>query len=178
MPVTSGLFALSLECLGNFDYGRRDKYFTFGEKKFLSRFRQSLAAGKRDPARREQTRRFEKFVIQDVELLHDLRNAFYGHSLMHLQKDRVKLAESLRRWYIREGFSSSFAQRSFPVARLENSLTSEFWPLYKIGLRTSRLFLGLAYRCTSMPFASHDFAILGDLPTTARTSTPAQSPQV
>jgi hypothetical protein len=163
MPISLGLFCLSLECLGNLEFGTRDKYFTFGERRFVPLLRRALVREKRRETTRERTRRFEKFVLEDIELMNKLRNAFYGHSLLHLKKDRGEIALALRRWYLREGFTPAFAKRSFRVARIEHAMTREFWSLYKLALRVSRLFLFIATRAKPVPYASHDFRILGDL---------------
>src|SRR4051812_47611012 len=91
MPLSLGLFALALECLGNVRYGKRDRHFTFGDNKFLNLLTARLVKPKQDPTKKDQVRAFERRLKADIDLLNALRNAFYGHSLLHLTSDRRRL---------------------------------------------------------------------------------------
>jgi hypothetical protein len=164
MPLNLGLFALSLECLGNVKYGKRDKHFTFGDKHFKNLLTKRLAPLKRrDPGRKNDIRAFEKSLERDIEFLNHLRNAFYGHSLLHLKKDRNFLVKQMREWMIRSGHSKKFARLSVQLKRLQKDVVRDSFPLYKLGLRLNRLFIFLAFGfTTSIPFATHDWRFLGD----------------
>lgn len=164
MPMNLGFYGMCLECLGNVVHGRRDKYHTLGEKRFLSLLHKRLARYKRGERTRIQAKLFQKLVVQDVELLHELRNAYYGHSLLHLPKDRKRLAGALRRWYGRHSKSKRFPQRSFRIETLEVGVRNAGPALYKLGLRLCRIFLWMMLGFSKPPpFASHDFSVLGDL---------------
>ncbi len=163
MPLTLGFFALSLECLGNVRYGKRDKHFNFGDKYFLRALTARLAKLKADPEKKQNVRAAEKRLRDDIELLMHLRNAFYGHSLLHLPKDRKRLVAELRKWARRYGYSKTFAETSFRADSLRKGLVHQNFALYKLGLRLNRLFLFFARGFSrKVPFATHDFKILGD----------------
>ena len=163
MPLNLGFFALSLECLGNVRYGKRDKHFTFGDQHFLGTLTARLAKLKADPAKKPGVRAFEKRLKADVQLLMNLRNAFYGHSLLHLQKDRSRLVTELRAWAMRYGYEPRLANVTFKPDNLKNGIVQKAWALYKLGLRLNRLFLFFALGFSrKVPFATHDFHILAD----------------
>ena len=163
MPINLGLFALSLECLGNFRYGKRDKHFTFGDRYFMNLLTARLVNLKRNPSEKVKVRAFEKRLRHDIDFLNHLRNAFYGHSLLHLAKDRHRLVVALRGWAIRYGFSKKFANTSFRAYRLNDDIVRASDGLYKLGLRLNRLFIFLALGFSAkIPFATHDFQIIGD----------------
>ncbi len=164
MPINLGLFALSLECLGNVRYGKRDKHFTFGDRHFMNLLTPRLAPIKRDPAKKLQVKAFEKRLKSDLDFLNHLRNAFYGHSLLHLAVDRRRLVDELRKWAIRSGCSKKFATLSFRYARVKDDIVRESFGLYKLGLRLNRLFIFLALGFSAkIPFATHDFQMFGDM---------------
>jgi hypothetical protein len=163
MPLNLGMFALSMECLGNARYGNSSKYSTFGERPFARMLSVRLAPLKQDPARKVDIRAFEKRLNLDIDLMHMLRNAFYGHSLLHRKPDRRKLLDALINWSMRNGHNVKFARVSFQSRRLRDDIIRESFGLYKLGLRLNRLFLFLALGFSrSIPFATHDWQILGD----------------
>jgi len=163
MPLNLGLFAVSLECLGNVRYGKRDKHYTFGDRHFLRYLTARLVRLKRDPNKKVRARALERRIGKDIDLLNHLRNLFYGHSLLHLQKDRVRCEELLRDWYVRYGADRPFADLSFRRNRLRDDIQREAFGLYKLGLRLNRLFIFLALGFSrAIPFASHDWLLLGD----------------
>jgi hypothetical protein len=164
MPMSLGFFGMCLECIGNAHHGHRDKYFTLGEKRFLTVLQNRLKRYKLNPTSRSFAKGFERVVRQDAELLHVLRNAFYGHSLMHLAKDRQEVTRAMRSLYRRYGLSARFTNISFQSRRIESDVTREGPALYKIGLRICRLFIFMMLgRTTRIPFATHDFQLIGDL---------------
>jgi len=163
MPLNLGFFALSLECLGNVRYGKRDKHFTFGDQHFLGALTARLAKPKADPSKKAGVRTFEKRLKADVQLLMNLRNAFYGHSQLHLRKDRNRVVTELRKWAIRYGYSKKFANALFKSGELKKGIVHKAFALYKLGLRLNRLFLFFALGFSrKVPFATHDFQILAD----------------
>jgi hypothetical protein len=162
MPMSIGYFALSLECIGNFKYGKRDKHWTLGEKKFLALLAEVLVPHKKNPITREAARKFEKMVHADIGLLNEMRNAFYGHSLMHLQRDKSRIVKSLREWMIRNGFSSEHAKMHVPFGDIKIGIMASIPALYKLGLRLNRLFLFYSFGISDPPFATHDFRYLAD----------------
>jgi hypothetical protein len=163
MPLNLGFFALSLECLGNVRYGKRDRHFTFGEQHFLGTLTARLAKLKTDPVKKPGVKAFEKRLKADVQLLMHLRNAFYGHSLLHLRKDRSALVMELRKWATRYGYSRKVADLSFKSDDLKKGIVNKAFALYKLGLRLNRLFLFFALGFSrKVPFATHDFQILAD----------------
>lgn len=163
MPINLGLFALSLECPGNFRYGKRDKHFTFGDRHFMKLLTARLAKLKKNPNKKKIVRDFEKLLKADIEILNQMRNAFYGHSLLHLADDRRKLVKALRGWAVRSGCSKKLADVSFRVSRLKADVVRESFGLYKLGLRLARLFIFFALGFSSrIPVATHDFSMIGD----------------
>lgn len=163
MPLNLGFFAVSLECLGNVRYGKRDKHFSFGDQHFLGTLTTRLAKLKADPARKPGIKAFEKRLKADVQLLMLLRNAFYGHSLLHLKKDRSRLVAELRKWAMRYGYQPKFAKLSFKSDDLKKGIVNQAFALYKLGLRLNRLFLFFALGFSrDVPFATHDFQMLAD----------------
>jgi hypothetical protein len=163
MPLNLGFYALSLECLGNVRYGKRDKHFTFGDQHFLGTLTDRLAKLKADPVKKPGIKAFEKCLKADVQLLMRLRNAFYGHSLLHLKEDRSRLVTELRNWAMRYGYERRFANVSFTSNDLRKGIVNQAFALYKLGLRLNRLFLFFALGFSrNVPFATHDFHILAD----------------
>ena len=164
MPLTLGFFAMSLECIGNIRHGKRDKHFTLGDKRFLELMNTRLKRYKLNQKYKETAKTFQKLVIKDVELVHKIRNAYYGHSMLHLQKDRSQITEVLRAWYLRSGHDKKFTNISFRANRIDNDIAREAHGLYKVGLRTSRLFIFMLLGFTkTIPFATHDYLAIGDM---------------
>jgi len=165
MPVTLGLFGLSLECIGNLHYGRRKEYFKLGDKRFLALLNARLARYKRIDRHREPVRRFDKIVRRDVDLLHLLRNAYYGHSTTHLTRDRRQLVQALRGWWRQGGMPTKHAELLFSPKNLDEGLVSEAPALFKVGVRTCRLFFSMLLGFSRPPaYATHDFRLLGNDP--------------
>lgn len=161
-PVNLGFFALSMEAIGNYVYGKRDDHFTFGNKRFLSLLTKAIAPEKRDATTKDGARQFEKKLHGDIELIHLIRNAYYGHSLLHLVKDRRTLVEQLQKWWIRWGGTSKQARAWFHTSRINDEVQREAFGLFKTGLRLNRLFLFLVIGVSNPPpFASHDFSLIG-----------------
>lgn len=162
MPLNIGFFAMSIECLGNAYYGKRDKYFTLGENKFNLIIQARLKRYKRNLKFKDDTKKFERYLSKELKILHLLRNSYYGHSLLHLHKDKAVLIKALREWYIQNGHTNKFAQQTFNFKTLDKMITVESHSLYKVGLKLSRLlffyFLGFSRQ---IPFASHDFRTIG-----------------
>ncbi|TXN78990.1 hypothetical protein FV234_21885 [Methylobacterium sp. WL8] len=164
MPLNIGFFGLSLECLGNVRHGKRNKHYTLGDQHFNRYLTARLARDKRDPLKKADVKRFEKKFHADVDLIHQLRNAFYGHSLLHLAADRKKLVLALRDWAVRNGHSEKFANISFTPGRLRDQVVTNSHALYKVGLRVNRIFLFLALGIhRDIPFAEYDFSTLADM---------------
>jgi hypothetical protein len=164
MPLSMGFFGLSLECIGNVRYGKRDKHYTLGEKIFKQYLTVRLAKAKRDPTKKDSIKKFEKSIHSDIELINQLRNAFYGHSLLHIEKDRKTLVKSLQDWSIRNGHSEQFAKISFISSRLRDQVGINSHSLYKVGLRVNRIFLFLYLGIYSkVPIATHDFSSVGNM---------------
>lgn len=163
MPLNIGLFALSLECLGNVKCGRQNKHWNFGDRKFINILIAKLARSKRNDTEKVEIRRFEKMLHADIHIVNALRNAFYGHSLLHMKEDKEKLVRDLREWMVRDGYSRKFANISFRKSRVRDDVVRESFALYKLGLRINRLFLFMVLGFSrSIPFASHDWTMLGD----------------
>ncbi len=164
MPLTIGFFAMTLECIGNVRHGKRDKHYTLGSKRFLELVKTRLERYKINQNYKESAKSFQKLVIQDVDLVHKIRNAYYGHSMLHLQKDRQQLTDVLRAWHLRSGHSKKFTNISFRSSLIDNDINRQAHGLYKVGLRTSRLFIFMLLGFTkSIPFASHDYLSIGDM---------------
>lgn len=164
MPVTIGLFATSVETIANVYYGKRDRYFTLGDNWFNKIIQSRLKRYKQSPNYLKKARYYEKYLKSEFELLKLMRNYVYGHSLTHLRDEKQKLVESLREWFIRHGASKKISTLSFMNSRLHKDLVREAFPLFKLGLRLNRLLLFYYLGFTSsIPFASHDFSLTGDL---------------
>jgi len=162
MPLNIGFFAMTLECLGNAYYGKRDKYFNLGDKSFKKIINTRLKRYKKNTNYRPRTKEFEKYIEKEIEVIHLIRNAYYGHSLLHLKKDRDKLVETLIEWYARNGHSKKFSKLSFKSSRIDKDIQREAFGIYKIGLKLSRLlfFYFIGYS-GNIPFATHDFFTIG-----------------
>ncbi|MBL6458827.1 hypothetical protein JMJ55_26195 [Belnapia sp. T6] len=166
MPLNIGFFGLSLECIGNVRHGTRDKHYTLGDKRFKDYLTTRLARAKRDPAKRLMIKDFEKKFNADIDLINQMRNAFYGHSLLHLKDDRKRLLYSLRQWMTRGGHTCDFVNISFTLERLRDQVVTHSPALYKVGLRVNRIFLFLSLGIhKSIPFAEYDFQTVGDTST-------------
>lgn len=164
MPLNMGFFAMSLECIGNVKYGKRDKHYTIGDKHFINLMNSKFKRYKQNVKYKSSTKKFEKFIKEDIELIHKLRNCYYGHSLLHLEKERIQLTNLLRKWYLRTGHNQRFTNSSFKKDAIEKNVTTASHSLYKVGLRVSRLFLFMLIGLTKdIPFASHDFLTIGDM---------------
>lgn len=164
MPLTIGFFAMTLECIGNIRHGKRDKFHKLGTKRFLELIKTRLKRYKLNQNYKESAKSFQKLVIQDVDLVHKVRNAYYGHSMLHLQKDRQQLTDVLRAWYLRSGHGKKFTNISFRTSRIDDDIAREAHGLYKVGLRTSRLFIFMLLGFTkSIPFATHDYLAIGNM---------------
>lgn len=162
MPVNLGLFALSIECLSNVYYGKRDKYFNLGTSKYGDLIAKKFERYKKNSKYKESFRNFEKKLTKDLELLKLFRNYYYGHSLTHQEKERKSLMIALRLWYERNGHDKKFSKLSFDDKRLNHDIAREAHALYKVGLRLNRLiffyYLGLI---RNLPFGDYDFITIG-----------------
>lgn len=158
MPLTMGFFGMSMECVGNLLCGKSERYYTLGTYKFNSLINTRFKRYKKIPKHAAHIKRWQKFINGDTALVHALRNAFYGHSLLHLDKDRKEVTNSLRDWLIRAGYSKKVAEQCFRNKSLENSIQIYAAPLYKVGLRSSRMliFMLLGFT-TSIPLAEYDY---------------------
>lgn len=163
MPLNIGFFAMSLECLGNAYYGKRDDYFTLGHKSFKKIINARLKRYKKSLNYKSSTKDFEKYLDKEIEVVHLIRNAYYGHSLLHLKEDRDKLVATLIEWYTRNGHSKKFSRISFKSNRIDTDLQREAFALYKVGLKLNRLlfFYFIGYS-RNIPFATHDFSTIGN----------------
>jgi hypothetical protein len=160
MPVTLGLFAVSIEALVNAHGGRRNEYKTLGSKPFQQLFEARLARYKGTP-HESWAKEIRQRVEGDLALLVAVRNYTYGHSLIHNPKNRDRLCKELRDWYRRNGLPSKFIEGSFPKRKLRISLAAgNALGLYKVGLFLNRLFIFwyLGY-VVSIPFAEKDLRI-------------------
>jgi len=160
MPITLGLFGVSIEALINAYTGRRDDYRTLGRKPYQKLIETRL--GRFKGTRHEVwAKEFQQRVESDLELITAARNYTYGHSLIHTPKNRDRLCKELRAWYQRNGLPSEFGKASFPKRKLRISLSAgNALGLYKVGLFLNRLliFWYLGY-VVSVPFAEKDLRI-------------------
>lgn len=158
MPLTMGFFGMSMECVGNLLGGKRDKYYTLGTYKFNGLINARFKRYKKIPKHAGQIKAWQKVINGDNSLVHALRNAYYGHSLLHLDKDRKEVTDSLRDWLVRAGYSKKVAAQCFKSKRVDDAIQIYAAPLYKVGLRSSRIliFMLLGFT-TSIPFAKYDY---------------------
>lgn len=158
MPLTIGFFGMSLECIGNLRHGNKDDYQSLGNKRFLELVATRFARYKRSTRHRDSIKKFHRYIRKDIDLIHTVRNAYYGHSFLHLQKDRAALTAALREWFERGGCPKKQAAHFFRQDRLELDMAVVSDQLYKVGLRTSRLLLFMLLGITKgIPFGSHDY---------------------
>ncbi len=160
MPVTLGLFGVSIEALINAYNGKRDDYKTLGKKPYQQLIEARLGRYK-GTCHETWAKEFQQRVENDLELLAAVRNYTYGHSLIHTAKSRERLSKQLQSWYQRNGLSSEFSKASFPKRKLRIGLsTGRALGLYKVGLFLNRLlifwYLG---HVMSIPFAEKDLRI-------------------
>jgi hypothetical protein len=160
MPVTLGMFGVSIEALMNAYSGKRNDYKSLGRKPYQRHIETRLARYKGTPHEtwwKERQQRIEN----DLSLLTAVRNYMYGHSLIHTTKSQDHLCKELRAWYQRNGISSKLSKISFSKRRLRISLAAgNRLGLYKVGLSLNRLliFWYLGY-VVSVPFAEKDLRI-------------------
>lgn len=160
MPVTLGLFGVSIEALINAYSGKRNDYKMLGSKPFQKLFEARLNRYI-GTSRESWAKGFQQRIESDLALLTAIRNYAYGHSLIHTPKNRDRLCRELRDWYKRNGLSSKFSEASFPKRKLRISLAAgNAIGLYKVGLFLNRLliFWYLGY-VVSVPFAEKDLRI-------------------
>jgi hypothetical protein len=160
MPVTLGMFGVSIEALVNAYGGRRNEYKTLGNKPFQQLFEARLARFN-GTAHEAWAKGFRQRIEGDLALLTAVRNYAYGHSLIHQPKNRDRLCKELRDWYKRNGLPSKFIKAGFPKRKLRISLAAgNALGLYKVGLFLNRLliFWCLGY-VVSVPFAEKDLCI-------------------
>jgi hypothetical protein len=160
MPVTLGLFAVSIEALVNAYIGSREEYKTLGRKPFEELLRARLVRYV-GTSHEPWAKSFQQRIEADLALLTAVRNYTYGHSLIHTPKNRDRLCKELRDWYKRNGLSSKFSEISFPKRKLRVSLAAgNALGLFKVGLFLNRLliFWYLGY-VVSVPFAEKDLRI-------------------
>lgn len=158
MPLTMGFFGMSMECVGNLIYGKSDNYHTLGKFRFNGLINTRFKRYKKISKHASDIKSWQKVINGDTALIHTLRNAFYGHSLLHLSKDRKDVVCALREWLSRAGYSKKVAEQCFSSKTLEGAIQIHAAPLYKVGLRSSRLliFMLLGFT-TSIPFAEYDY---------------------
>ena len=164
MPVSMGLHAVSIEILANAYFGERTKYMTLGSSPFNRLLKEKLKSAKRGEKNRAAAKKFEKDVKADMVLLTDLRNATYGHEMLHVPDKAKKLQSELQKWCRRNGASAKTTSRVYNVSNMERTLVRDWPALYKLSLRQSRIFFFLYIgMIRSMPYATYDFSIVGDL---------------
>lgn len=165
MPLTMGFFGMSMECVGNLVYGKNDNYFTLGKFSFNKMINTRFSRYKKSATHRADIKRWQSYINSDTKLVHVLRNAYYGHSLMHLKKDRTEVVSELRNWLVRAGHTKKDAAWWIKLDRLETDIQMQAAPLYKVGLRSSRLliFMLLGFS-TSIPFAEFDYLSMMPFP--------------
>jgi hypothetical protein len=162
MPLTLGFFGLSMECVGNLVSNQKIKYHTLGGFAFNKLINKRFERHKKNSKNSEDFKRWQKLINSDSAMIHAIRNAVYGHSMLHLQKERKNIVELLRNWLVRGGATKKTANFWFKSDRLELDLQVMAAPLYKVGLRSSRLliFMLLGFS-SSIPFAEDDYLPIG-----------------
>lgn len=164
MPLTMGFFGLSMECIGNLVSDQNEKCHMLGSFRFKKLINNCFESFKKDKEHGENFRAWQKEIEADSELVHAIRNAVYGHSLLHIPKERQHLVAHLHKWLKRAGAPQEDADFWFKVERLELDLQVQSAGLYKVGLRSSRLliflYLGIV---TYIPFAEHDYRPFGEI---------------
>jgi hypothetical protein len=162
MPLTVGFFGMTAECIGNTRQKAPLKYYTLGDNRVNNLINDRLARGKKSSRLKERTKSFAKEMNGDFELVHLLRNTYYGHSLTHQKDERAKLLKALRSTYIRAGASPQLAHLTYLDSRLDDSiqLTASF--IYKVGLRYARSLLFMLLGISrSIPIATYDYKLFG-----------------
>lgn len=165
MPLTIGFFGMSMECVGNYVYGNKSSYMTLGNFSFNKLINMRFKRYKSMPKLRDFTKKWQKYIKADASLVHNIRNAYYGHSLLHLAKDRKSLATELKDWLVRAGYSKRDADFWIKPHRLDMDIQIQAAPLYKVGLRSARLLIFLLLGFSrSIPFAEYDYLPFSPLP--------------
>lgn len=127
-PATHGTFAICIEVIANawnFSPGRHMKFRSKG--------------GPEDMYRTIANVPIRDAVLADVALLYNLRNKTGSHFSLHIERDRVELVNDLRKWMVRRGCSTDFAEISFTPERLPEELQVNSHSLYKTALTIARL---------------------------------------
>lgn len=163
MPISLGLFSVSLECLGNSLAKSHKINYSLGEKHFKGIILKRLKRYKQNVKYKESVKRFEKYMDRELEVIHVLRNSYYGHYLLYLPDNKRDVRKVLLNWYVRNGANKKFAKSSFKIKRIHEDVMRESHALYKVALKYNRLlifyFLGYSQ---DIPFASHDFSLIGE----------------
>ena len=165
MPLTIGFFGLSMECIGNLVSDQNRTYFTLGTFRFNKLVNDRFESFKKDKEHGSAFKAWQKEIEADSKLVHAIRNAVYGHSLLHIEKERKAIVTHLHKWLKRAGASDNDAAFWFKVERLEMDLQIHADGLYKIGARSSRLLIFLYLGIVAyIPFAEYDYRPFGDAP--------------
>lgn len=165
MPLTIGFFGLSMECVGNLVSDQNGKYHMLGSFAFKRLIKHRFEPYKRDPQNehRDGFKAWEKIIVADSELVHAIRNAVYGHSFLHIPKERKALVGHLHKWLGRAGAPEEDQKFWFREDRLELDLQTRAAGLYKVGLRSSRLLIFLYLGIVEfIPFAEYDYKPFGE----------------
>ncbi len=165
MPLTIGFFGLSMECVGNLVSDQNSEYHTLGSFAFEKLINKSFEPFKKDREHGKNYRTWQKYIKIDSKLVHFIRNAVYGHSLLHIPDERQKLVKNLHQWLKMAGASDKDAEFWFKAERLEIDFQTHAPGLYKIGLRSARLLIFLYLGIIdSIPFTEHDYHPFGEFP--------------
>lgn len=126
-PATEGVFATSIETLGNVWKFCPIAHRGFGKKHGP----QGIFADWPDHSQRV-------WLNADLSLLIKMRNVCGAHFGLHQAHERRELSRLLREWMERHGCSSEFAATSFTENRLLDELQINAHSLYKTALTLAR----------------------------------------
>lgn len=163
MPINIGFFALSIECIANAYYGKTDKYYELGNNYINNLILTRLKKYKINNKYRVSAKKLEKRLQIEVDILRELRNFYYAHSFSHIKKERIQIANKLKKWAIQYGLNPLLANAFFKENNFEWGLHMQKHNLYNLGLRINRMMIFFLIGFTnSIPFASHDFNLNGE----------------
>ncbi|HBK4691823.1 TPA: hypothetical protein LLS49_004967, partial [Serratia marcescens] len=164
MPITVGCFALSIEGLSNAYLNDRHKYKMLGSKPYKKLINKRLMRLKRSKKNGEEARRFSKYIEQEIDVITEIRNAYYGHTLMHSTKERNKLISVMDTWAVKHGWDRKNSKRkAYRSSMAEKNLGGvHSGPICKLSMNTNRLLFFFYFNLIrDLPFTEHDFTLFG-----------------
>jgi hypothetical protein len=145
-PVTETIFAFCIETLANVANFSTERHLKIAAKSGP----QNLFNSVRNQAIRRN-------LLDDLNLLKSVRDKVGAHYALHQTRERIKITDALREWYMRKGHTKEFAELSFLPERVLDDLQRSAHEMYLTGLTLCRAcFFALIGQLKQLPFARRD----------------------